>query len=877
MIKSDVPEVTLARARIRQILPENPEQWQIITSNQRLALFMSRDWDWCHQQSERWQPLNVMPWQQWVDALWRQYCFTANQPVFTLLKPQECLQLWQAIAGHQAELAMEADQLARTWFVPIEPLECNSAQWQQQQWQQTYRKQKERKGWYDAIDLLSLLAASPALFAPVLRSLGLEKMWFAGFIEFTPLQQHCLDSLQAIGIKVQIANVPAFDQAQVHGQSWPDERQELYGAAQWALERWQAMSAASDQHDWFDGARIAVIVPNLAQRHAQVRAVFHEVLEWRQDTPCPWSLSAGLPMSDYPLMALGLNILNLVFSQVDQSTLEAMLTSKDWLEGHGFSLISRHLSSFRAAGRLQWSWLDVHNMLPQQQPFPQQPALLAMVEKVVSVRHRYQYAQQSWRAWLDLFLQVFDWLQWPGHHHLNSEAFQLLQAWHSWWLTQSQDRDCVAPDSPMTFHQAITRIKQAWQKTLFQPEAATDRILVLGLLEAAGLPIDDAYIIGLSAADWPASSRPNPLLPYEGQRRAKVPRSTPSRECWYGKALLKVYSQSCSTLIFSFPQTMNGVDQFLSPLLVDFGPVEFQPQVLDAYLPQGHDWQTVPEAVPVLPTPTGLKGMVGALRQQALCPFLGIMAIRAGLKRTPAAKTMISAADRGAWLHQVLERVWRHWGDQKTMLGQSRSELIEATAREALAAAAQTWPQLLTDTLQEVELARLIGLVEQALVLEVNRTEFKVHLVEAACSLSVRGLEFDLRIDRVDETEQGLVLIDYKTSRPKTCEQRLTNPQLILYALALAHMHGVNPEQQKAALAQAVWFVLKPADGAQWIDEMVQEHWFEQQQTQLGTLVTEIINGCSELTPLDGIAQCEQCDFSSVCRWRERRLVDESM
>ncbi len=86
----------------------------------------------------------------------------------------------------------------------------------------------------------------------------------------------------------------------------------------------------------------------------------------------------------------------------------------------------------------------------------------------------------------------------------------------------------------------------------------------------------------------------------------------------------------------------------------------------------------------------------------------------------------------------------------------------------------------------ELEELRLTGLLTEWLNYEASRIEFVVTETEASRSAHVAGLEFDLRLDRIDRLNDGsLLVIDYKSGdvSPKSWDlPRPDDVQLPLYA-----------------------------------------------------------------------------------------------
>jgi DNA helicase-2/ATP-dependent DNA helicase PcrA len=113
------------------------------------------------------------------------------------------------------------------------------------------------------------------------------------------------------------------------------------------------------------------------------------------------------------------------------------------------------------------------------------------------------------------------------------------------------------------------------------------------------------------------------------------------------------------------------------------------------------------------------------------------------------------------------------------------------------------------------------------------------------------------RVDRVDRLPGGeYELIDYKTGRPKTAAQLAGDVQLSLYAV------GAREAWQLDSSRQAYYYLLDdekvevPADGGEWIQEVVRE------------VADGILAQGFEPTP--SFAACSVCDYRLVCPAAER-------
>ncbi len=82
------------------------------------------------------------------------------------------------------------------------------------------------------------------------------------------------------------------------------------------------------------------------------------------------------------------------------------------------------------------------------------------------------------------------------------------------------------------------------------------------------------------------------------------------------------------------------------------------------------------------------------------------------------------------------------------------------------------------------EMQRAVRLIHALCDLEKKRGAFNVRQMERESVLRIAGAQMTVRIDRVDEVEGGLAILDYKSGRPVPGDwysERPSHPQLLAY------------------------------------------------------------------------------------------------
>jgi ATP-dependent helicase/DNAse subunit B len=194
------------------------------------------------------------------------------------------------------------------------------------------------------------------------------------------------------------------------------------------------------------------------------------------------------------------------------------------------------------------------------------------------------------------------------------------------------------------------------------------------------------------------------------------------------------------------------------------------------------------------------------LKNQALCPFKAWTDHRLKLKEPAELVVGLSAAERGALVHQALYYLWGLIEDSET-LAKAPPKRREAWIKEAVSGGLRA---LEADAEQsgvslraragaaclDLEQARLAALMVEWLDTEAQRSvPFEVASREVKASIELAGLTLNLRLDRVDTLSDGRKLvIDYKTGvvqRKALLAERLKEPQLPLYTLLDQNIQGI--------------------------------------------------------------------------------------
>jgi ATP-dependent helicase/nuclease subunit B len=179
---------------------------------------------------------------------------------------------------------------------------------------------------------------------------------------------------------------------------------------------------------------------------------------------------------------------------------------------------------------------------------------------------------------------------------------------------------------------------------------------------------------------------------------------------------------------------------------------------------------------------------VATLRAQSRCAFRGFAETRLRCERLERPVPGFNDRERGELIHYALEHIWSVLRDSSALLSISpdaQRQLLDEGAVRALAKVCRVRDPGPRWRIRESE--RMGNVLRKWLETERQRQPFEVeHLEQGAQVARHAGLEFNVRIDRVDRLGDGArVLIDYKTGMATADWRgdRPDNPQLPIYAL----------------------------------------------------------------------------------------------
>ncbi|MFQ4138543.1 PD-(D/E)XK nuclease family protein [Nodosilinea sp. PGN35] len=406
------------------------------------------------------------------------------------------------------------------------------------------------------------------------------------------------------------------------------------------------------------------------------------------------------------------------------------------------------------------------------------------------------------------------------------------------------------------------------------------------------------FVIGLAEGVLPAPISNDPLLDFfERQQLRPQGVMLPSAAEMARREALNVYFllQTVTTaVVFSYPQLEGRKELLPSPYLAQLGLKPSEPPATAIASPEEHRRTILrhnsPTEDPVLVAAVhayaveqhressaaaneydGVIGIpfdyadwpfsVSQLRNLGQCPFNWFASKLLKLGPPEEIDDDLSPSQIGQLYHRVLELVLTRWGEHPELEVADPAMLHEAFAiaeRELIPPTLPAW------TLRREEHLRVLALALQDP--SFLPTGAEPVLLEGDFEGEWHGLKVRGRIDRIDRTDAGLVLIDYKTgkSRPTGIKDQ-TGKACIDLQLPL-YREAAGPALFDEPVADAYYYSIR---GRQKIalSSKAPQH---ELPTAIERCKTHLETGHYPVQPDTERKACAYCDFDALCRQGDR-------
>ena len=869
----------------------------VVTANQRAARSLRGAFDRrCREMGlESWRPPAIVAWDAWTAGLWRGLLIEGKATQLLLNRTQEHA-VWRRILAADVELKSLrsvdslADMAAEAWrrlcaYNGRGRLGAGvSADTRSfQRWILAFERRCRGEGLLSVAQLEEVLRAAVEAGTVSLQG-GVALVGFDGM---TPAQMGLVEALREAGVAVAEIAIGVTAERLVLADA-ADEREELAAAARWVRRMVEER----------DGARVGVIVPGLAKERAGIDRVFREVLAGELEDigagedRAPYEFSLGVALANKPMVAVALDVLRWVSGALPLERVSALLVSPYFgggaaelearAEFDAFEL--RKARMLRPEVTLEWMISKVNGSRKRK------ARLMGLLGALLGMRsvtaRRFAAGEMKLHAeWAEAMRELLEAAGWGAGPGEDSVEFQLRRKWES-ALDElaTLDFDGVRVE----FAQALAGVERIVRETTFAPESGDAPVQVMGPLEAAGERFDAVWFLRAGDLSWPEAAGASPLLPWSLQRELGMPGTDAAVDGEQARRVTERIASSAGTVVFSYAleaskargEGRQRASSALAGLALERVGCEELVSAEVARAVVGLEEMEDAARIAVPPDEV-MRGGATVLQLQAACGFRAFAEMRLRATEMEDVELGMDARERGNVVHKVLEAFWNEVKTQdvlKAMPKDEREEVLSWAVDEALEKTEKLSETAWDAAYINMQRERLHTLLRPWLELEMRRPPFEVKLSEKELKdVAVGPLRLSVRVDRVDVSEGGEIIIDYKTGQAKPSDwetERPDAPQLPLYAIlseapqleavAFAQIRAGKDMGLNGYATRSETLMKRPARlpaGIATLEAQVTE-W----RRVLTKLAEDFYRGDTRVRPKNYPATCKHCGQRLLCR-----------
>lgn len=476
-----------------------PTETLWLTASKRLSRYLTKCYEM--QQANTFLSPQIIPLINWLEQCWQERSISDEHAAPLLLNQQQEQLLWQEKIDQSllqeaiflnskplAKQAMQAWKLSHEWGLEIKSSECYTQDTRSYaKWHEQFQAYLLKNNWITSSQLMSELFPNK-LSVP-------KKIVLLGFLEITPALQNMIEQLKQAGCSVHIHQAEE-KQSQEHSAQLANQDEEIQAMAEWVSKNREKETIC--------------IVPNLNALRPAILRQFKKRL--RDDE---FNISSGSMLVDEPIIYTALQLLKLNQHDYCWDDISYLLRSP---------FIVNAEAEFSVRALIDKKIRDENlTTLNQKQFLYHTKRSQVLNEKLTAFFDIKLPKKASPPEWARLLSRQLAAIGWPGERSLSSPEYQALQHWQT-VLDRFAGLETVLNNCD--FSQAMQQITIISQQTLFQIKTQDASIQVLGLLEANGLSADAAWVMGLSADQWPAAANPNPFIDLATQQKKQIDRKS---------------------------------------------------------------------------------------------------------------------------------------------------------------------------------------------------------------------------------------------------------------------------------------------------------------------------------------------------------------
>ena len=607
----------------------------------------------------------------------------------------------------------------------------------------------------------------------------------------------------------------------------------------------------------------------------QVAFNLKEIWALNAQTALPMVVSAPQPLNQYPMIHTAISLIRSFFEpEIDLTAWLARLQSQSICAHENHLIHSQVIHQLKKSLRYQCSWKTLQQTV--------HPELTIFFDQLNTSKARIetQPAQTTLTHWANCFSKILaDWY-WPGPWPIQSTTQQIINCWQRCW---QQWLSLSMHQSLWSAEEALYWLEHCCTQQAFQPQQSFEhaRIFIINAQEISTGHYDQVWLLQADSLQWPQKPKTWAGVPHAVKLKHQMPCTDPQASQNHFKYSQDQLLYSAPQINVSYAEMVEQTQRILSPTLLSSASKDltFKAQPKLSIFKRANQFESIQSPTPLQVTRFSSQ----CLQDFSSCQFKGIARHILQIKRPELPSEGLSSAMRGVLIHEALAHLWSDLKDQATLASLTRidrSHKIHQSIQQIISKRMLQFDWPLTTQHTEIESEIIAQRLENWLDLELERPPFSVIATELPVTLTLENQNFSMRLDRVDSTTSGHVIIDYKTGQAHLSEwftDRPDNPQMLLYALAYQpSATGLAYGHLNANKSRFLGITKQDAEWPGMISPDIKNElppWsilLEQWKQSIQKLIQNTAYADPILNPKYGQLTCNQCHLHSLCRIKEQ-------
>ena len=543
--------------------------------------------------------------------------------------------------------------------------------------------------------------------------------------------------------------------------------------------------------------KILIVTPQLDQIIDRLTSLLDKTFHPKTFTPSLsqekriYQFSLNTPLFHLPMVYLNLRLIEFSARGLfNINDLKNILSYNGWSDDQELSLRYRLINQLKRKRRGNVSISELIEIFESTEGLNDLiPSLKMHLDQIQTSHHEWR-AKRTPSAWMKTFDGYLKSIQSRLLNPKDVYEEGIFEAWKKITKTLSS-LDKLTGE--ISIQDMLDTLQYYLKKTTHQHQHQGDyKIDILGFHEVPYDTYDATWIMNLNEHNWPTPHQYNPFIPIKIQHDSHI--STHEKRHLHATKILEKFTHTSPSVTLSYAKKMGEEDIFPSPTLYTFISSKLHEDMNFIYKKNTLNQNFIEyiednTSIKIDVSQTAKSG-IKLLEAQSVCPAWAFYEFRLGAKPIEDEdEENLTTRLRGNLFHKSLEQFWMEYKSSSLVSALGEKELskkIQDIAHKTISTEQKKYPRILPE-LFNIEENRLINYLEKWIQYELKRGDFEVKETEKSIPVHLGYLNFNIKIDRIDEVNQNKIVIDYKSGATKTLNEWFLNAygelQMPFYAL----------------------------------------------------------------------------------------------